>query len=108
MHLYCFIDGPLPVKITTSGGKALGETTLLLPGSSETFVSTSECYPACTYMWTFKGKVVSRDATFSMSSASMADDGVLVCEVINPEIKNTFAYATTVIEMIGELANLKY
>ncbi|KAL2102936.1 hypothetical protein ACEWY4_002104 [Coilia grayii] len=93
--------GPLNPKITVwyqSGNRPAGPTTLLLPGSPATFSCSAQCSPACGYVWFLNDNIVSKNATFTISSPSTTDEGVLTC--VPYTIWNHTAIATN-IELIG-------
>ncbi|XP_062373672.1 carcinoembryonic antigen-related cell adhesion molecule 20-like isoform X2 [Sardina pilchardus] len=107
------IYGPVTAEMTISGGhqvqSKLINDLLLLAGSSATFTCSSECYPACTYEWLLEGNVVSTDATFSISSASVATEGVLTCTATNPDVQTlpiSSASASVLIELIDGPKNI--
>ncbi|KAL2102287.1 hypothetical protein ACEWY4_001455 [Coilia grayii] len=94
------IYGPLNPALTQSGNKQVEWTTILRPGSSVTFFCSAVCYPTCSYVWLLNKDIVATDATFSISSASSADEGSLTCVVFN-SISNATVSVQTHIQLIG-------
>ncbi|KAG5267318.1 hypothetical protein AALO_G00220410 [Alosa alosa] len=100
------IYGPLNTEITVSGDKLVGQTTLLLPGTSATFYCSAKCYPACTYVWyNFNGDIIGKNASFSFTPASVADEGLITCVAFNPITQN-YTTVNTNIELIGGPKNV--
>ena len=97
----CFTDGPLTPVLTQSGNRPVGQTTFLLPGTTDTFFCSAECYPACTFVWFFKREWVATNGSYSISTASIADEGVLECVPYNPVTQN-YATVQTNIELTGK------
>ncbi|XP_062373899.1 carcinoembryonic antigen-related cell adhesion molecule 5-like [Sardina pilchardus] len=99
------IYGPLHAEITVSGDRAVGKTTLLLPGNSATFYCSAQCNPACDYEWFLNGNMETGDANFSISSVDASDVGVLACAAYNPLTQNTTVVETN-IELIDGPKNV--
>ncbi|XP_063073531.1 hemicentin-1-like isoform X2 [Engraulis encrasicolus] len=105
MHTLNVIYGPVNPELTLADNNPADRATILRPGSSVTFFCSASCSPSCTYVWVLNNDIVGTNSTYSISSASSADEGSLSCVVANSESKANVSVQTQ-IQLIGGPKNV--
>ncbi|KAA8579990.1 hypothetical protein FQN60_005525, partial [Etheostoma spectabile] len=90
-------DGPDEVLIVKPDKESVGEMMFTQPGSTTELQCLTDCFPACSINWFYRGSLLATNASILFTPVTPPYENPLTCMALNPATKKNRTAETTVV-----------